>query len=29
MLDDMIHEGLVTLETVELIVFRAPDDEDD
>lgn len=29
MLDDMIEEGLVTLETVELIVFRSPEDEDD
>lgn len=26
-LDEMVSEGLVTLETVEVIAYRAPDDE--
>jgi PII-like signaling protein len=27
MLDEMVSEGLVTLETVEVIAYRAPSDE--
>lgn len=27
MLDEMVSEGLVTLESVEVIAYRAPDDE--
>jgi hypothetical protein len=27
MLDEMVSEGLVTLETVEIILYRAPEDE--
>jgi hypothetical protein len=27
MLDEMVSEGLVTLETVEVIAYRAPEDE--
>ena len=27
MLDEMVTEGLVTLETVEIIAYRSPDDE--
>lgn len=27
MLDEMVSEGLVTLETVEVILYRAPEDE--